>query len=106
MRSKNLLYGLLLSVVLLFGCGAKKESSGSAAIEKSNDMATVEQKVDYLVGQAKAFYKSDEYKEAIKLSQHVLSKLDGDSKAAQALLEKSKKELGSMAENLKSKMGM
>ncbi len=82
----------------LTGCGEKKEESASAAIEKSKSFQTMEEQADYLVDQANKFYKSDEYKDAIALSQHVLSKLDSESEQAKEILEEAKADLAKEAE--------
>ena len=95
--------------VALIGCGAKKEASGSAAIQKSQAMATVQQKVDYLAGQAKAFINSKDYDQAVSVAQYILTNLDSNSKEARSLLEKAKSELTAQAkaklEDVKKQFG-
>jgi hypothetical protein len=88
---------LLCAGLLAAGCGAKKEASSSAAIEKSQAMATIQQKADYLIGQAKAFYNSKQYNDAVTLAQYVLSRVDSNSSAAKSLLERAKNELAAQA---------
>ena len=89
--------GLALSFTLT-GCGPKKAESSSAAIETAKTMQTTQERVDYLVSQAKAFYNSKDFQEAIDIAQYVLSALDKDSQAAKDLLEKAKKALTEAAE--------
>jgi hypothetical protein len=92
-----LLVVAVISSAFLYGC-AKKEASSSAAIEKSKTMATVEEKVNYLVGQAKAFYNSQDFQGAINIAQHVLAYLDKNSQEAKNLLEKAKGQLQAVAQ--------
>jgi len=95
--------------LLLVGCGAKKAASSSEAIEISKSMQTVQQKVDYLIGQTQAFYNSKEFQKAIDITQYVLAYVDKNSTQAKSLLEKAKAELTALArkkaEELKSKIG-
>lgn len=83
--------------VLLVGCGAKKEESAQAAIQKSKEFESVEKQVDYLVDQAKKFYNSKEYTEAVNTAQHVLANLEKESEEAKAILEDAKEELAEQA---------
>ena len=94
--------------LVLLGCTANKTASSNEAIEVSKTMQTVQQKVDYLVGQAKAFYGSKQFQEAVNISQYVLAYLDKNSLEAKNLLEKAKSELAALAQQkaqeLKSKI--
>lgn len=94
--------------VLLTGCGPKKAASSNAAIEESKTMQTAQEKVNYLVGQAKAFYNSKDLQSSIDIAQYVISYLDRDSKAAKDIIEKAKNELAALAskkvEDLKGQM--
>lgn len=92
----TLVLGLIFGLVLT-GCGAKKAASGKEAIDTAKTMETVEQKVNYLMGQAKAFYNSKEFQDAIDAAQYVLRYLDKDSQAAKDLIEKAKNELAEKA---------
>ncbi len=96
--------GLLTAV---WGCTQKAENA-QAAIEQSEQHATVDAKVDYLVGQANAFLNSDEFNEAIKTAQHILRNLDQDSQTAQGIIEKARaaleQEVGKTAEEMKNKL--
>ena len=97
---------LCLSVsMVLVGCGPEKAESSSAAIQEAKTMQTQQEKVDYLVGQAKAFYSSKEFQGAVDVAQYVLTYLDKDSTQAKDILEKAKvdlqKQLSQKAEDLK-----
>lgn len=92
-----LVAAVLCASVALTGCGAPKEASGQAAIQKSQTMATVQQKTDYLIGQAKAFMNSKDYDQAITIVQHVLNRVNSDSQEARALLEKARAEVTGQA---------
>lgn len=86
---------LCLSLVLV-SC-AQKEASSSAAIQKSQTMATMQQKVDYLAGQAKAFINSKQYDQAVSTAQYILSSLDSNSQKARSLLDQAKNALAAQA---------
>lgn len=99
---------LCLSIALV-GCGAPKEASSQAAIEKSKAMATVQQKTDYLVGQARAFVNSKDFEQAISIAQYTLSNVDSNSQAARGILDQARAELTAKAkkamEDVKAKLG-
>jgi hypothetical protein len=98
MRNIVVVVAVLLCVSLAaVGCGAQKETSSSAAIQKSQTIATVQQKVDYLSAQAKAFINSKEYDQAVSVAQYILSSLDSNSQEARSLLEKAKQALTDQA---------
>ena len=92
-------------VLTSVGCGTKKAASSDEAIANADAMETIEEKVDYLIKQAKAFYNSEQYKDAAESAQHVLTKLEKDSEEAREILEKARKEMTSkvqdMIENIK-----
>ena len=94
---KNLFIFMAIGVVLLTlvasGCSKPKASSSSEAIQSSKSMETVEQKVDYLVGQAKSFYNSKEFQQTVDIAQYILSYLDKESQEAKDLLIKAKEAL-------------
>jgi hypothetical protein len=81
----------------LAGCGAKKEASSQAAIENTKTMASVDEKVNYLVGQTKAFINSKEFDQAVATASYILRNLDGNSQEAKNLLEKAKNEMTAQA---------
>lgn len=91
--SSVLLVLLVSASLVLAGCGANKEASSQQAIEKSQSLATVQQKVNYLMGQTKAFINSKEYDQAISTADYILMNLDSNSRDARALLEKAKADL-------------
>ena len=99
-----LAFGLLIT-----GCGPKKEASSAAAIDVAKTMETVQQKAEYLMAQAKAFYNSKEYDEAIKSAQYILRYLDKDSSAAREMIQKAQDAITAQAkaaaEELKKKLG-
>ncbi len=77
----------------LVGCGAKKAATTQDAINTAEGMATVKEKTDYLVGQAKTFYSSKEFQGAIDIAQYVLRYLDKDSAAAKSILQKAQDDI-------------
>lgn len=86
--------------LILTGCGQKKAASSDEAIANAKAMETTQQKVDYLVNQAEAFYESEQYKDAVESAQYVIRNLEKDSKEAREVLEKARKELGSAVEGV------
>ena len=102
---------LVLGLVFA-GCGEKKAASSNEAIEASKSMETVQQKVDYLVGQAEVFYNSKEFQGTVDIAQYILRYLDKDSQEATSLLERAKQALvakaqeavGTAAEDVKKKI--
>ncbi len=91
-----LVMGLAMSLALT-GCAQKAESSKDA-IDATKSIETVEEKVTYLVKQAEAFYKSEDFQEAIDIAQYILSSLDKDSQAAKSIIEKAKEALSAKAQ--------
>jgi hypothetical protein len=91
------------------GCGEKKAESSQAAINQAQSMQSVDEKVSYLMGQAQAFYNSDDFQNAIEVAQYVLNKLDKNNPQAKDLLTQAKealkaqasKALGNVSDNLK-----
>ena len=82
------------------GCGAKKEASSGAAIDYAKTLETTQQQVDYLVGQAKAFYNSKEFQGAVDIAQYILAYLDADNAQAEDLLNKAKEQLQAAAQGV------
>ncbi|MFA4991252.1 MAG: tetratricopeptide repeat protein [Candidatus Omnitrophota bacterium] len=80
------------------GCGVKKSGSANEAIQYAQALKTVEEKADYLIGQARAFYNSKEFQQAIQAAQYVLSNLDKNSQPAKDLIEKAKAQLQAAAQ--------
>lgn len=89
----------LVAGLALYGCGAKKAESSKAAITETKTMQTTQEKVDYLIGQAKAFYNSKEFQNAVDVAQYVLVYLDKDSAEAKSLLDKAKDALAQQAKS-------
>lgn len=94
---------LLLAAVAIAGLGvlagcSKQAASSSEAIEHAKTLKTPEQQADYLVSLAQAFVNSEDYQEAIKTAQYVLSSVDAHSQAATNLLEQAKAKLAADAQ--------
>jgi hydroxylamine reductase (hybrid-cluster protein) len=79
------------------GCADKKAESSQAAISQAQTMQSVDEKVSYLMGQAQAFYNSDDFQNAIEVAQHVLSKLDKNNQQAKDLITQAKEALKAQA---------
>ena len=92
-----MLAGCLVVALTLAGCGEKKVASSNEAIQTAKSMETAQEKVDYLIGQAKAFYNSKEFQGAVDIAQYILRYVDKDSQAAKDLLEKAKNQLTAAA---------
>ena len=88
----------LILGIALYGCGAKKADSSRDAISISKTMATTQEKVNYLVSQAKSFYGSKEFQGAVDIAQYVLRYLDSDSAQAKKLLDDAKAALTAEAQ--------
>ena len=82
---------LVLSLALV-GC-TKKAASSQEAISSAKSMQTLQEKVDYLVPQAKAFYNSKEYQQAIDIAEYILARLDKNSAQAKDILARAKEQL-------------
>ncbi|MCK5706578.1 MAG: hypothetical protein KAI43_02905 [Candidatus Aureabacteria bacterium] len=102
----SLILIFVLGLVLMVpGCGPKKAASSKVAIENTKSMETVEEKVDYLVGQANAFIKSEDFQMAVDVAQFILSSLDKNSVEAKDLLELAKKGLKAAAKEAVKNIG-
>jgi hypothetical protein len=93
---------LVAALCLLVGftaisCGQKKAASGTEAIDNAKAYETVQEKVTYLMGQADAFYKSEDFQSAVEVAQYVLSQLDSKNTDAKDLLAKAKSALKEQA---------
>lgn len=105
---KALLLGIVfcLSSVMFLSAGCtKKAGSANEAIQNSQSLKTVEEKANYLIEQAEAFYNSKEFQQAIQTAQHVLSNLDKNSQPAKDLIEKAKAQLQATAQKAVGDMG-
>jgi hypothetical protein len=107
-RRIALIVACLFVLSFISACGSKKAESSGAAIDAAKAIESVQEKADYLIGQAKAFYSSKQFDEAIKIAQYVLAYVDKNSGEAQILIEKARAELEAMArkkaEELKGKV--
>jgi len=95
---KGLILGIVMALffgLVLTGCGVKKAESSREAISVAKTIETTEQKVNYLVGQAKSFYNSKEFQGAVDIAQYILRYLDRDSQQAKDLLQEAKEALTS-----------
>lgn len=92
---------ILCFALVAAACGPKKAASSEEAIENAKAMETTEQKIDYLISQAEAFYKSEQYKDAMESARYVLKNLEKDSQEAKEILEKARKEVGSVVDDMK-----
>lgn len=99
---------VLFSSLLLAGCAQERAASSKEAIATAKAMETVEQKATYLIQQAKAFYNSKDFQEAVNTAKYILRYVDKDSQAAKDLLQKAKDALASaakgVAEDVKKKL--
>jgi hypothetical protein len=97
---KILFLGLItcLSFCIIINSGyAEQLSLSSQVIQKSQTLKTVQEKTNYLIKQAQAFYSSKEFQQAIEVAQYVLSNLDRNSQPAKNLIEKAKAQLQNAA---------
>ncbi len=94
----------LCGTFMLAGCGTKKEESPGAAIQKSQTFATDKQRADYLIGQAKAFYNSKQYNDAMSIAQYVISYVDSNSTAAKSIIEKARDQITAQAKQAAENM--
>ncbi len=95
-----------IAITAFFGSGcAKKSASASEAIKNSQTMGTVQEKVDYLIAQAKLFYNSKQYQDAVQAAQYVLNNIDRNSQAAKDMVEKATTQLKNYANKAASDMG-
>ncbi len=104
---KNFFFTVVVVLVLglfFYGCTRKAESS-QEAIEIAQAMETAEEQVDYLIKQAKAFYNSDEFQQAVNITQHILRHLDRDSQEAKSLMDKAREALAAQAQEAISGFG-
>ena len=105
--NKNFIVAMVVFLCLgiaFIGCGVKKQASTQDVIAKSQTMSSLKEKADYMVGQAKAFYNSKQYNDAIAIAQYVVTNVDSSSKAARDLIEKAKAELSAQAKSAADKM--
>lgn len=100
----------LAAGIMLTGCGQKKAGSSQEAIETAEmTLKTYEEKVDYLVKQAQAFYNSKQFQDAVETAQYVVIALQSESEKAKQVLQKAqdalKAEFRKAADELEKKLG-
>ncbi|MCF7908862.1 MAG: hypothetical protein K9L86_08350 [Candidatus Omnitrophica bacterium] len=92
----------------LVGCSSNKAGSSKEAINIAKAIEDTQEKATYLISQAKTFYNSKEFQQAVDLAQYVLRYVDKDSQDAKSILEKAKTALkeaaGQAVNDVKSKM--
>ena len=98
----------LIGGLAVFGC-AKKAANSQEAIATAKGMKTVDEQVNYLVGQANSFVNSKNFDDAISTAKYVLSNLDSNSQAAKDIVTKATEEMkkaamGAMGD-MQKKMG-
>ncbi|MCM8773491.1 MAG: hypothetical protein NC820_01990 [Candidatus Omnitrophica bacterium] len=84
-------------ILISIGC-TRKAASSQEAIKNAETLNTVQEKINYLIKQAEAFYNSKEFQQAIQIAQYILNNLDKDSHSAKDLIEKAKVQLKATAE--------
>lgn len=98
----------LIGGLTVFGC-AKRAANSQEAISNAKSMKTVEEQVNYLVGQANGFVNSKNFDEAINTAKYVLANLDSNSQAAQNIVTKATEEMKKAAmgavDDMKKKLG-
>ena len=82
----------LIGGLTVFGC-AKRAANSQEAISNAKSMKTVEEQVNYLVGQANGFVNSKSFDEAINTAKYILANLDSNSQAAQGIVTKATEEM-------------
>lgn len=83
----------LCAGLAITGCGPRKAASTSEAYQTAGKLKTAQEKANYLVHQARAFYNSKQYMETVELAQYILAKLDKNSAAANDLLARARKQI-------------
>lgn len=98
---------------VVFGCSQQpKAESSSEAIQQAMTLENAEAQAQYLVQQAKAFVRSEQYQEAIKSAQYVVTnlKVDAEIEKAKQIIEDAKARLEAQAKSAvgdaKSKLGL
>ena len=82
---------IVLSLVLavgLTGCGVRKAASAQEAINRSKSIKTVDEKKDYLMKQAQAFFNVKDFKTSIDIAQYILRKVDPAATEPKTLIKK------------------
>ena len=88
---------LILNFAFLGFC-AEDILTSKSAISAAAGLKTVQEKVAYLIAQAKALYNSQKFQEVVNITQYILTNLDKGSLSAKNLLTKAKEQLISVAQ--------
>jgi hypothetical protein len=89
---------IFTGVGLLLGCAkSDKQVSSAAAIQAAEAIQDAQGKLNYLIGQAKSFYNSKEFKQAVEVAQYILAKVDQNSLTAKQILQDATAKLQAMA---------
>ena len=84
---------VLCLAISLTGCGTRMVESGKAAIEIAKNMKAAKEKVDYLIGQAKAFQKAKDFQSVVDIARYILISVDKNSTEARTLLRDARDEI-------------
>jgi hypothetical protein len=98
---KTLILALALTVSFTVGTSAwaqQKMLTVDESIQMVKTMQTAKQKADYLINQAKAFYSSKQFQQAVDLAKYVLSNIDKNSAGAKNILKDAEKQLAALAQ--------
>lgn len=82
------------AVLMITGCARQAKTENSQqAIQQSQQLSTPEEKVDFLVSEAKAFLDEKKYDEGIQTANYILANLDQQSKEAQEIIQTARAEI-------------
>ena len=91
------LFAFTVLTMLVVSACSQRAATSQEAIELSKAKQSVEEQVDFLIGEANAFVNSQKFDEAINTAKYVLAELDKNSQEAQSIIEKAKAELERLA---------
>jgi hypothetical protein len=96
----SLVLACAVCFLFLIGCSSiKKADSDSQAISIAKGMDTIQQQKDYLISQAKVFYKSKEFQQAVNIAQYILNNIDKEFQPAKDLAEEAKAKIQETLDN-------
>lgn len=82
------------AVLMITGCEKQAKTQNSQqAIQQSQQLSTSEEKVNFLISEAKAFIGQKKYDEGIQTANYILANLDQQSKEAQDILTTARAEI-------------
>ena len=84
---------VICTAFMFSGCGGQKADTSQEAISIAKAMETTKGKTDYLISQANAFIKADDFRGAIDIANFILRYLDSNSGEAKFLLDRAKSDL-------------